>query len=317
MEPSMAAIVLESWLGSQYDDSPDYYEFPSQYLRFFEPTTRGDELHAVIYEPRGADSLGRMAYVGYARVTSPPVRTGRRSTQGRELWRVYYQSAVESFDSPVPREVLGTPLETWLEALPRGRSRNSATRGRAVRALSDADFVRILQLAGAALLNPASTGLVETLEPTEVARQRVERLVANFEREARFRREVLEAYKYRCAVTGLGLGPVSRTKPQGILDAAHIRPVRSQGPDFISNGLPLTPTLHRMFDAGLFTARYVDGQPEVLTSRLLLREMVEVPERGTSLPLKDGTRLLLPDSFGHWPNKDQLDFHARSVFVGG
>lgn len=49
----MAAVVLESWLGSQYEDAPDSYEFPSRYLKFFQPIERGEQLFALIYEPRG------------------------------------------------------------------------------------------------------------------------------------------------------------------------------------------------------------------------------------------------------------------------
>ena len=35
------------------------------------------------------------------------------------------------------------------------------------------------------------------------------------------------------------------------MQAAHIRPVASQGPDSVRNGLALTGTLHWLFDRGL------------------------------------------------------------------
>jgi hypothetical protein len=47
------ALILESFVGSIYTDRPDSYEFPPQYLKFFEPLTRGEPIVAVIYEPRG------------------------------------------------------------------------------------------------------------------------------------------------------------------------------------------------------------------------------------------------------------------------
>lgn len=142
----MAVVVLESSLGSQYEDAPDSYEFPSRYLKFFDPIGRGDQLFALIYEPRG-DRGGRMAYVGLAEVVSSPHSTGRHNRAGEELWRVAYRRPAEQFETPVPREVLDEPVESWLRALPRGRPRNVATFGRAVRSLTDDDFERILRLA--------------------------------------------------------------------------------------------------------------------------------------------------------------------------
>lgn len=308
--------MLESWLGSEYEDAPDAYEFPSQYLKFFQPLERGEQLFALIYEPRG-DRVGRMAYVGLAEVVSSPIQTGRRNRAGQGLWRVGYRRPAEPFETPVPREVLGEPVESWLRDLPRGRKRNVATLGRAVRPLTDEDFERILRLAA---VNPlleesAYPILDEHLVPLVAARERVERIVSVYERRAAFRREVLSAYEYRCAISGLGLGSVAVTKSQGVLDAAHIRPVESQGVDSVSNGLALTPTLHRLFDQGLFTMQYVDGHLEVVASPRLTREMVEVKERGVSLALKTGTRLLLPASASMRPNRQQVLFHQKHVFV--
>ena len=69
----MRALVLDSFAGSNYADSPDSYEFPPQYLTFFEPLTRGEPVVAVIYEPRGDRNEGRMAYVGWATLASAPI----------------------------------------------------------------------------------------------------------------------------------------------------------------------------------------------------------------------------------------------------
>lgn len=310
----MAAIVLESWFGSQYEDAPDSYEFQSRYLRFFEALGRGEQLFALIYEPRGEQG-GRMAYVGLAEVVTTPVATGRRNRAGEELWRVTYRHPVERFDAAVPREVLGEPVETWLRSRPRGRARNVATFGRAVRALSNEDFERILRLAGAnPLMEESAYFLLESHEPLIDVRERVRRIVNVYERRAAFRRNVLAAYGFRCAVTGLGLGPVAVTKSQGVLDAAHIRPVEAQGADSVSNGLALTPTLHRLFDQGLFSMRFVDGNLEVVTSPLLAPGMVDVPERGVSLGLRDRTRLVLPASASLWPDRNQIEYHHRRIF---
>lgn len=101
----------------------------------------------------------------------------------------------------------------------------------------------------------------------------------------------------------------------GVLDAAHVKPVGASGEDSVWNGLALTPTLHRLFDQGLFSLTYVDGNLEVITSPKLERSMVEVPERGVGLALSDGTRLLLPAVASMQPRKSMVDFHRSKVFV--
>lgn len=313
----MTSIVLESGLGSQYEDAPDSYEFPSRYRRFFDRVGIGEPLYAVIYEPRGRDQVGRMAYVGLAEIISFPTQTGRRNRAGEELWRVNYRRPVEPFDEPVPREVLGEPIETWLRDHPRGRARNVATFGRAVRSLADEDFERILRLAAVTPLaeEAAYPFPGDHREPLIAARERVQHIVEVYERRSAFRREVLDAYRYQCAITGLGLGRVVASKSAGVLDAAHIRPVGASGVDSVWNGLALTPTLHRLFDQGLFTLQYVNDHLEVLTSPRLDRRMVEVPERRVSLAVQDGTRLMLPGSPDQKPRRALVDYHRERIFI--
>lgn len=311
----MPAIVLESSLGSEYDDSPSSYDFPERYRAFFTPVDRGLQLFALIYEPRG-ERGGRMSYVGVVTISRPPQPTGGRSSNGQRLWRVDYDTPVRPFETPVPREPFGEPAETWLRALPRGRGRNVATFGRAVRELVDADFQRILEFGNAVVVDTVYPTVDEHQAPESLVAERSRRLVEAIDREAGFRQRVLSAYEFRCSVSGLGLGRVSRTKPHGLLDAAHIRPVARSGPDVVSNGLPLTPTLHRLFDAGLFTVQYDEDRPSVKTSPRLVPSMIEVPDRGFVLGLHDGLPLLMPSDKRLWPHPEQLRFHAREVFLG-
>ena len=104
------AVVLETSLGSQYEDSPSSYEFPANYLRQF-PTSWVEPVYAVLYDPRGDDGRGRMKYVAWAQIAGPPVPSGRISTSGRPLFIVHYVSPAETFGPAVPREVLGLPVE--------------------------------------------------------------------------------------------------------------------------------------------------------------------------------------------------------------
>jgi putative restriction endonuclease len=86
-----------------------------------------------------------------------------------------------------------------------------------------------------------------TEEPPE--RQRVVTEVSRLSRDANFRRKVLDAYENRCAVTRMQLR---------LVDAAHILPVAVEGStDETTNGIALSPTMHRAFDNALI---YIDDE---------------------------------------------------------
>jgi putative restriction endonuclease len=74
-------------------------------------------------------------------------------------------------------------------------------------------------------------------------RQRVVSEVSRLSRNAAFRQRVMFAYGHRCAVTRIQLR---------LVDAAHILPVGASGSsDAVHNGIALSPTYHRAFDAGI------------------------------------------------------------------
>jgi len=80
-------------------------------------------------------------------------------------------------------------------------------------------------------------------------RQRVVSTLSRPSRAVGFRQRVLFAYGNRCAVTRVQLR---------LVDAAHILPVGASGSvDRVQNGIALSPTYHRAFDAGLI---YLDEQ---------------------------------------------------------
>jgi putative restriction endonuclease len=89
----------------------------------------------------------------------------------------------------------------------------------------------------------------EAVEALPVERQRVVSEVSRLSRAADFRRRVLFAYGNQCAVTRVQLR---------LVDAAHIVPVGAPGSsDHVTNGVALSPTYHRAFDAGLI---YLDEE---------------------------------------------------------
>ena len=60
-----------------------------------------------------------------------------------------------------------------------------------------------------------------------------------------FRVAVTDAYQRRCAITG------EKTLP--VLEAAHIKPYKDNGPHLITNGLLLKSDFHTLFDDGYIT----------------------------------------------------------------
>src|SRR5207302_10438867 len=117
------------------------------------------------------------------------------------------------------------------------------------------EFDRILQTGFAPVLgeNIASQ---ETVMPgyseprTPFERPIVEMTVLRPFRERSFMHNVRSAYENRCAMTGLRLIN-GGGRPE--VQAAHIQPVASSGPDSVRNGLALSGTIHWMFDRGLIS----------------------------------------------------------------
>ena len=69
-------------------------------------------------------------------------------------------------------------------------------------------------------------------------------------RDSRFRQSILRAYEHRCAFSGF------RTALGGTFlgcEAAHVRWHAYDGPDDVSNGIALEPTIHRLFDVGAWS----------------------------------------------------------------
>jgi len=98
-------------------------------------------------------------------------------------------------------------------------------------------------------------------------RRRVVFEVSRLSREAGFRQKVLFAYGHRCAITRIQLR---------LVEAAHILPVGAPGSnDQVRNGIALSPTYHRAFDAGLiflddkYEMRVNEAQVQALNTQSL------------------------------------------------
>ena len=107
--------------------------------------------------------------------------------------------------------------------------------------------------------------------------------------QARFRNQVLSAYRERCAVC------VLRVRP--LLDAAHLIPDRDPKPTIVvSEGIALCATHHRAFDTNMMS---FDSQYRVVVD---LPSEVQVGEGETSMLLAfSGRQLALPSNPDHRP----------------
>ena len=136
---------------------------------------------------------------------------------------------------------------------------------------------------------------------------RAERDVSSKARDPNFRREVLRAYEYRCAVCEYDI----RLGDELLgLEAAHIRWHAAGGPDRIQNGLALCGFHHKAFDRGAWGLQSNERGYRILISR-------EVHGQSRALRwLRDyrGKGLRFPQSEDCQPDARFVQWHTREVF---
>ena len=77
-----------------------------------------------------------------------------------------------------------------------------------------------------------------------------------YRRDSEFRRVVLSAYEFGCALCGFAVRldhEIPERKAPIALDAAHIKWHQARGPATVQNGIALCALHHRLFDYGAFT----------------------------------------------------------------
>lgn len=288
-----------------YGDTPTSYSFSQRYLSFFHALEHGEEIMAVLYEPRRG--RGRQSYVGWTTLRSP----AQPDEAQPAWWTVTYVQEVRPFPRIVPRMVSDRAFEDVLRRTPLARH-GPALQGSSVREVLADDFLAILAYAG---VLPGDL-LPETTGNTAEARAVRESMVRRLARDGSFRARVLRAYDYRCAVSGIGHLDFNRHAYGQLVDGAHLRPVAAGhgGDDATNNGLALTPSLHRLFDAGLFTLGYEADQLLVFPSPALGQYDLAPSDTGARLPLAAGQTVRLPLRRDWWPDPDALAYHLANVY---
>lgn len=155
----------------------------------------------------------------------------------------------------------------------------------------EARTFRLLNEAVNTFLPPAE------IEDLPAERQRIVSEVSRLTRAADFRQRVLFAYGSRCAVTRVQLR---------LIDAAHILPVGAPGSsDQVSNGLCLSPTYHRAFDAGLI---FLDEElrMRINESRLATLQAANLVGGLKTFRARLGERIFLPPDPQQRPAADYI-----------
>jgi putative restriction endonuclease len=86
-----------------------------------------------------------------------------------------------------------------------------------------------------------------------------------------------------------------------LVDAAHILPVGAPGSlDDVTNGIALSPTIHRAYDAGLI---YLAGDYRMNVNQRKVAELRNANLIGGLETLREGLhRILLPPDRRQWPS---------------
>lgn len=126
-------------------------------------------------------------------------------------------------------------------------------------------------------------------------------------RDPNFRKEVLRAYNYKCAVCGYDL----RMDDISVgLEAAHIKWKQFHGPCTVNNGIALCSIHHKAFDKGAlgFTDDFkIMLSPSLNGGELVQRLFFDFDEK----------QILLPRNLNLIPSNDFIQWHKSEVFKIG
>lgn len=151
-------------------------------------------------------------------------------------------------------------------------------------------------------------------EPREAYRNHIQRLKETLEeddyeeeifvRGGLFKKTIPKIYNYTCCVTGMKIESSHNIQ---MIDACHIYPFSLSGDDTVTNGIALSPTLHRAFDRGLIT----------INSDYVVRISPTVKEDESNFTISQfsGQQIFLPEKEKYYPSQEYLSWHNKEVFL--
>jgi putative restriction endonuclease len=189
--------------------------------------------------------------------------------------------------------------------------------GRSVRTISELEFGNIVRAGLKETLDPANANWLEldaghvdpttlslVIAPAEEQERKVVQILMNRKvRDANFRRHVCDTYGNTCAVTKLR---IINGGGRAEVQAAHIWPVETGGPDVVQNGISLSATAHWLFDRHLISITDDYG---------LLISHNRVPSELRPLFQNQLERIHLPRDKSLWPHIPYVQKH-RSAYLG-
>jgi len=119
-----------------------------------------------------------------------------------------------------------------------------------------------------------------------------------------FKKEIPKIYNYQCAISGMRIE--SSTNAQ-LVDACHIVPFAISKDDTITNGISLSPNIHRAFDRGLIT----------INAEYIIRVSPAIKENDSPFSLRqfEGKQIILPRNIHFYPSVENLNWHRNECFV--
>ncbi len=299
----MSKAVFTTKVDTTYDDLPEvHYHFPKRYLRVAQAAI-GDWI--VYYEPSRSSGDrnsrgGRLSYFATAKV-----KFIKNDPEREDHFYAFVSDYLE-FDLAVPFKEGNHYYESVLQR--NDGQTNKGAFGRSVRTIPDEEYESILHSGFSSLivadeqaLEESNAGLDE--EPLVLDRPFIQQVVKRRFRDAAFSKQVKQAYNDTCAVTGLKL---INGGGKSEVQAAHIHPVKRDGPDSVRNGIALSATVHWMFDRGLIS---IDDDYSILVANDRIADPI-------MSMLNSNRRLLLPAAHILTPHPRFVRYHRENVYKG-
>ena len=293
----MAHAVFLHRTDTIYQDFPSsHYQFPKQYLN----SARNCVGDWIIYlEPQKVkNSRGYFAIAKIESIIPDP--------NHKDMYLALVQEgSYLDFGNKVPLRLRhGSYLE---HSLLNAAGHLSGRAQLSVRTITDEDFARIVNQGlteDCSELSQPQNELHENIASFDhqPPNDRIMRWTSRLSRDQNFRKIVLHAYNETCAITGLRLiNGGGKAEAQ----AAHIKPVRDNGPDIINNGLALSSTVHWMFDRGLIA---INDNFEIIISRQVNNPL---SIQGMINPCG---KIILPQDKRYYPHDAFLSWHRTNCF---